>query len=194
MFEMKHLVIDEIFNGISRHILPIEYPADHDRIVRWIIVSKVLPRRVAAPGHQRAGEQSVKEAAIEVLENRLQVVGPALGRKQHLSSAFLSHQVCLAGDIASSQISAIAGRMPRFDVLAVQLGQQDMCNGVQHVLRRTRQKVGDTHENFSIPQTDGVIDVRKREELNVKLGEGSPRTHLAIRLEKNFLELGGHLS
>lgn len=64
MLEMKHLVIDKIFDGIFRNVGTIEHPADDNSVVCGIVVAEALARRVTTPGHQRPGQKSVKEPLI----------------------------------------------------------------------------------------------------------------------------------
>src|SRR3954466_8867085 len=44
MLQVQHLVIDQVFNGESRHVGTIKYPADNDGIMRRIVVPKTPTR------------------------------------------------------------------------------------------------------------------------------------------------------
>ena len=92
---MQHFVIDEIFDSASRYIGAIEDAADYDCVVRWIIVSQALSRRVMAPGHQRTGQKSVKKTGVEIFKYPLQVVMTALCRQQQFSSTLLPQEMGL---------------------------------------------------------------------------------------------------
>jgi len=64
MLEMKHLVIDKIFDGIPRNAGTIEHPANDNSVVCGIVVAEALARSMTTPGHQRSRQESVKEPLI----------------------------------------------------------------------------------------------------------------------------------
>ena len=194
MLKMKHLVIDEVLDGVAGNLRAIEDATHYDGVVRRIVMSEALTRCMTAPRHQRTSQQSVEEASIQFFKNLFKVISSTCGRQQHLASPLLSQQMSFAGDIPSPDVLSITGRVPAFDLLAVQLRQQNVRDGVQHVARRARQQVGNAHEDFALAQPDSVVDVREWEKLDAKLGEGSPRANLAIRLRKNLVDPGGHLT
>jgi hypothetical protein len=43
MLQVEHLVIDEIFHAINRHLCAIEDAADDNRIVSGVIMTEALP-------------------------------------------------------------------------------------------------------------------------------------------------------
>jgi hypothetical protein len=47
---MKHLVIDDVFEGVAGNAGLIEDAADHNRIMRGIIVAQAVARMVLTPG------------------------------------------------------------------------------------------------------------------------------------------------
>src|SRR5947207_3163737 len=95
MLQVQHLVIDEVFNGISRNVRTIKDAADHDGIVRRIVVSQALARMMSAPRHSRARHQAKKELEIQFFKNRVQVIDASLGWPYLFSSADLPNQVCI---------------------------------------------------------------------------------------------------
>ena len=44
MLQMQHLVIDDVLHCIKRHLKTIEEPADHDGVVRGIVVAEIAVR------------------------------------------------------------------------------------------------------------------------------------------------------
>src|SRR5207244_10259510 len=129
--QMKHLVVDEVFNRIAGNTRTIKYAADHDGVVRRIIMSQALARVIGAPGHLRTRHESIKEPGIEIIENGFQVVVRALGPMNLLAPAHLPDQMSLGRDTLASGKPTEARCMAVLDFLAVKLCNQDMKDGVQ---------------------------------------------------------------
>lgn len=136
----------------------------------------------------------MKEAAIQVFEDRLQIIGVAFGREQNFSPTLLAEQMSFARNIAPAKISAIAGCMACFNVFAVQLCQENVSDCVKNVFRRSGQDIGNTDQHLAFAQTNSVVNVGKGEELNTELGEGSAGPKLSVGLRKNILKLRRHLN
>src|SRR5437016_3251949 len=132
--QMKHLVVDEVFNRISGNTRAIKYAADHDGVVCRIVMSQALARVIGAPGHLWTRHESIKEPGIEIIENGFQVVMCALGPMNLLASAHLPDQMSLGRYALASGKLTEARRMAVADLLAVKLCNQDMKHGVQYVV------------------------------------------------------------
>ena len=78
MFEMKHLVVQQILDGAARSVGTIEDAADDDGVVGSVVVAEHTTRVVGAPGECRAAEQTVKEAHIERVEDLVEIVVVAM--------------------------------------------------------------------------------------------------------------------
>lgn len=193
MLEVQHFVINEIFDGTLWHFGAIEHATNHDGVVRRIVVPEALPGRVSAPRHKRPGKKAMKKAPIEIFKDCFQIVVAPLRRQQHLSSPLLTQQMSFSGNIAASQIPAITRGVSRFDFFTVQLRQKDVSDGMKHVARSAGQQVRNAYENFAVSQSNGVVDVGKREELDVKFRHRSPWPQLTILVGKDFSEFRDHL-
>src|SRR5689334_25447176 len=90
MLQVKHLVVNEVLDSVSRHIRPIEYTANDDGVVCGIVMSEALARGVATPRHQRTREQPVEKAPVQIVEDRLQVVKAALRCEQYFPAPRLA--------------------------------------------------------------------------------------------------------
>src|SRR5262249_40930278 len=89
VLQMKHLVIDKIFEYVSRDAGIVKDTADHDGIVRWIVMAKQAARIVRAPSHLRPSQQPMKITIIKFLEDRFQIVGISPRRSDSFPSANL---------------------------------------------------------------------------------------------------------
>jgi hypothetical protein len=53
MLQVQHLVVKEILYCVTRSVLAVKDSTDHDRVVRWIIVTQTALGHVPTPGEQR---------------------------------------------------------------------------------------------------------------------------------------------
>src|SRR6478672_5274731 len=102
----------------------VEDAAYHDGVVGGIVVAEVVTGPFAAPGHPGTRQQSVKEAGVEVLKYRFQIVGVTLGGIEALSSAHLADQVGLLTDAVAGDIASIPCGGLAVDWTPVHFGQQ----------------------------------------------------------------------
>src|SRR5579863_5977668 len=137
MPQVKHLVVDEIFHGVTWHFSVIEDLADHNGVVGGVIVAQAPARVVAAPGHLRASHETVKESRIQIVKDLLQVVVASLWSQQPLAPAHLADEMGFGGNALAAGEFTEASCMLRINLFAVELGNQDMKNGVQNRLRST---------------------------------------------------------
>src|SRR5947209_16132294 len=109
---MQHLVVDDVFQHVSRYGGMIKNAANDDRIVRRIVVSENAARLRLAPAHSWPGHQAVKEARIQVLEHGIEIIKMSTRRSQQLAAAHLPNQVRLAHDLVTANIFAVPSRLP----------------------------------------------------------------------------------
>src|SRR5947209_2186790 len=174
MPEVQHFMVDQILHSIPGHLGAVKNAADHDGVVRRIIMAKAQAGTVAAPGHLRTRHQTMEEAGIQVFEYLLQVVMRAPGPKNAFAPTHLPDQVHPGDNVLASGKSAEAHSMSVSNFLAVDLGNQDVQDGMNHRLRRALQQIRETHQDASIAQTNGVVEFGEREELNLKFGYRGP--------------------
>src|SRR4051794_1163494 len=73
MFEVKHLVVEQVFYGRTRGIWSIEDAADDDGVVGGVVVTEHTAGVMSAPGKDGTPEQTMEEAYIERLEDLIKV-------------------------------------------------------------------------------------------------------------------------
>ena len=122
VLQVKHLVVDDIFDGVARNARVVEDAAHHDGVVGRIVMAEPVASVVAAPSHVRPGQQSVKESLVQIFKNIFQVIGSSLRTFDSLASTHLPHQVSFSGDVLRGDMSAIPRRLCTIDGLAVHLG------------------------------------------------------------------------
>src|ERR1051326_4709269 len=141
MLQVKHLVIDNVLNGKARNAGVVEYPADHDCIMRRIVMSQPVARTLVAPGHLWPRQQAMEEAGVQVLKNFIEVVGVPAGGCDLLPSAQLPDQISLARHVAAEYVAPVFYHLLSVQRLSVHLGKQNMSDGLQNIIRRALQQI-----------------------------------------------------
>ena len=144
---------------------------------------------VTAPGHPRTRQQSVEEAPVEIVKDLLQMIVIALGAFHSLTPPHLPDQMSLGRHGLAPGELPIARRECGIDRLAIQLGQQDMQDGVQHRLGRALEQIGQADQHPPLAQADGAVEIGKREEADFKLRQRC----FGMQLAKSLLEEGGEI-
>ena len=65
MLEVKHLVVEEVFDGAARGVGAVEDAADDDGVVGGVVVAEHAAGVMGAPGERGAAEESVEETGVE---------------------------------------------------------------------------------------------------------------------------------
>ena len=193
MLQMQHLVEQDVFDGVAGHAWMVEDAADDDGVVGGIVVAGTAAGVVPAPGELRASHEPVEEAVVEVVEDFLQMVVVAAGGVDVLASAHLADEARLGGNIVAGNMAAIAGAVGAIDRLAIELGEQDVGDRVQHGFGSAFKQVGDADVELSLAEANGVVDGDERIETNVHGRRGRARPQFTIGLVENFGELWGHV-
>ena len=184
MSQVKHLMVNKVLDRIAWNARTIKDPADNNSVVRRIVMSKALARVAGTPGHLRTRHQAVEEPGIQVVKNLFQVVVRTLGAMDLLAPAHLPDQMSFSRDALAAGKLAKAGRMAVVDLLPIKLGNEDVKDGVQYVVRSTFHQVREPHQNLSFTQTNGVIEIGKRKELDRENWNRRSGTQLPVRLLK----------
>ena len=192
MPQVQHLMIDKVLNGIERDTRGIKDAADDNCVMRGIIVAQAPQGFVAAPGHLRPGHKAVEEAKIQIVEKLVKIVVFALGALNALASAQLADELRFFRHSMAASIFAITRGVGCVNGFAMELGDENMQDGIEHRLWRAFKEIREADEDASLAQADGAIDVGETIEADLELGYRRTRTQIAICLFKN-LEKGGHL-
>src|ERR1700677_685282 len=115
MLQVKHLVIEQVLDGVARTGRPVENAADDNRVVRRVVVPKRPLGVVLAPGKFRPSEQAAEEAQVQRVENFLEVVEPALWAEVALGAACMANELGLSRDGGRRSKSLIAQALRGFD-------------------------------------------------------------------------------
>jgi hypothetical protein len=134
VLEVKHLLVEQILDGAAGGVGAVEDAADDDGVVGGVVVAQHAAGVVSRPGEGWAAEESVEEAGVERLEDFVEVVVVAGGGGESLAAAGLADVLGLAGDRFRGDVAAIAISMGGGDGLLVELGEEDVGDGVVDVV------------------------------------------------------------
>src|SRR5882762_5483498 len=188
VLQVQHLMEQDVFDCVARHARMVEDAADHDGIVRRIVVAKAAAGVVPAPGELRASHESVEEAAVEVVENFFQMVVVAAGGADMLASAHLADEARFGGNVVAGDIAAITGAVRAIDRLTIKLGEQDVGDRMQHGFGSAFEQIGEADVELSLAQADGVVDGDESIETSVQGRRGRAGTEFAIGFVKDSCE------
>jgi hypothetical protein len=182
MLEVEHLVVEEVLDRAARSVWAIEDAADDDCVVSGIIVAEHAARVVSAPGECGSAEKAMKEAGVERLEDFVEIVVVARGCGEAFAPAGLADVLGLPRDGLGGDMAAVAVGMQARDGLLVELGQEDVGDGVVNSFGRRLEKVGEADVEASFAKTDGGVERSEAPEADVECGNGRSRTEFAVLL------------
>jgi hypothetical protein len=104
----------------------------------------------------------------------------SLGSEKLLTSAHLANEMCLGGDDLASRILAEARGMLRVNFFSVELGDQDVEDGVKDRFRRALQQIRNSHQHSAFAQANRIVEIGKREELNFEFRQRSDRAEFTV--------------
>jgi predicted dinucleotide-utilizing enzyme len=141
----------------------------------------------------RSSHQAVEEAKIQSVKNLIKIVMFAFGTLNALASAQLANELRLLRHGMTAGVFAVSGSMGSVDGLAMELGNEDVQDGIKHRFWRAFKKIREADKDASLAQADGAIDVGEAVEADLKFRQRSAWTQIAIGLLKNLVKGGRHL-
>src|SRR6202008_1237414 len=116
------------------------------------------------------GHQAMEKAAVQVLEDGIEIVEVPAGGAQQLAATHLADKMGLADDFMAGDVFTVTRGLPAIDGSAVHLGQQNVRDSLQNRFGSAFQQVGEANQQAAVAQPDGVVDVGEGEELNLEFG------------------------
>ena len=126
MFEVEHLVVEEILDSATRRVRPIEDAADDDRVVRGIVVTQHAAGMMSRPRQSRPSEKSMKETRVEGVEDLVEIEVMANRSEDSLAAAGLANVFGLFRDGLGRHMAPVAVGVKAGDWLLVKLGEEDV--------------------------------------------------------------------
>ncbi|MBB5315903.1 hypothetical protein [Tunturibacter empetritectus] len=143
------------------------------------------------PGEGGAAEESVEEAGVEGFEDFVEVVVMAGGGGEALAAASLADVLGLAGDGLGGDVAAVAVGVGGGDGLLVELGEEDVGDGVVDGVGCGLEEVGEADVETAFAQADGGVEGGEAAEADVEWRDGGAGAELAVLLLEDGYEGGG---
>jgi hypothetical protein len=143
---------------------------------------------VSGPGEGGAAEEAVKEAGVERLEDFVEIVMVAGGGGETLAAAGLADVLGLAGDGFGGDVAAVAVGVGGGDGLLVELGEEDVSDGVVNGVGGGFEQVGETDVEAAFAEADGGVEGGEAAEADVERRNGSAGTEVAVLIFKDGYE------
>jgi hypothetical protein len=130
VLKVEHLVVEEVLDGAARGVGAVEDAADDDCVVSGVVVAEHAAGVMGGPGEGGTAEESMEEAGVEGLEDLVEVVVVADVGEDALAAACLADVLGLAGDGFGGDVAAVAIGVDGRDGFLVELGEENMGDGV----------------------------------------------------------------
>jgi hypothetical protein len=158
MFEVKHLVVEEVLDGAARGVGAVEDAGDDDGVVGGVVMAEHAAGVMGGPGERGAAEEAVEEAGVEGLEDFVEIVVVAGGGGDAFAAASLADVFGLFGDGFGGDVAAVAVGVAAGDGLFVKLGEEDVGDGVMDGLGCGLEDVGEADVEAAFAQADGGVE------------------------------------
>ena len=192
VLEVKHLVVEKVFDGAARGVGAVEYAAYDDGVVGGVVVAEHAAGVVGGPGESGTAEKSVEETGVEGLEDLVEVVVMAHGGEDALAATGLADVLGLAGDGLGGDVAAVAVGVGGSDGLFVELGEQNVGDGSMNGLGRMLEEVGEADVEAAFSQTNGGVERGEAVETDIERWNGCAGPEVSVLLFKYGDECGGH--
>ncbi|WP_353068921.1 hypothetical protein [Tunturibacter empetritectus] len=133
----------------------------------------------------------MEETDVQRFEDFVEVVVMAGGGGEAFAATGLADVLGLAGDCLRGDVAAVAVGVNRRDGLLVELGEEDVGDGVVDGVGRGLEQVGETDVEMAFAQADGGVERGEAAEANVEWGDGGAWTEFAVLLLEDGYEGGG---
>jgi hypothetical protein len=142
MLEVKHLVVEKVFDGTAWGVGAVEDARDDDGVVGGVVVAEHAAGVMRGPGEGWAAEEAVEETGVEGLEDFVEIVVVAGGGGDAFAAASLADVFGLFGDGFGGDVAAITVGVRACDGFLVELGEEDVGDGVMDGLGGGLEEVG----------------------------------------------------
>jgi hypothetical protein len=190
VLEVKHLVVEEVLDRAARGVGAVEDAADDDGVVGGVVMAEHAAGVMGAPGESGAAEEAVEETGVEGLEDFVEIVVVAGGCGEAFAAAGLADVLGLSGDCLGGDVAAVAVGVGAGDGLLVELGEEDVGDGVVNGVGSGLEEVGETDVEAAFAEPDGGVERGEAAEADVECGDGGAGAEFAILLLEDGHEGG----
>ena len=134
----------------------------------------------------------MEEAGVEGLEDLVEIVVVADGGEYALAATCLADVLGLTGDRLGGDVAAVAVGVGGGDGFLVELGEQDVGDGVVDGVGCVLEDVGETDVEAAFAEADGGVEGGEAAETDVEGRDGRAGAKVSVLLFKYGDECGGH--
>jgi hypothetical protein len=146
---------------------------------------------VSAPGEGGAAEETVEETSVEGFEDLVEIVVVAGGGGDAFAAAGLADVFGLFGDGFGGDVAAVAVGVDSGDGLFVELGEEDVGDGVMDGLGCGLEDVRQTNVETAFAEADGGVERGEAAEANVECWNGGAGAEFAVLVLEDGDDGGG---
>ena len=192
MLQVQHLVVEQVFDGVTRAGGAVEDAAHDDGVVRGVVVAERAPGVMLAPGEVGTAKQAAEEARVERVEDLFEMKIAALWAKVALAAARGADEIRLARDGGAGGKALVAQIVRPVDGFAVELGEKDVRDGVMDRFRRAFKQIGEAGEDCALAQADGGVERGEAAKAHMDGRHGRARAEGAVLFLKDGSDVEGH--
>ena len=133
----------------------------------------------------------MEETGVEGLEDFVEIVVVAGGGGEALAAAGLADVLGLFGDGFGGDVAAVAVGVDAGDGLFVELGEEDVGDGVMNGLGRGLEEVGEADVEAAFAEADGGVEGGEAAEADIECGDGGAGAEFAVLVLEDGDEGGG---
>ena len=122
----------------------------------------------------------MEEAGVEGLEDFVEIVVVPDGSEDALAATGLADVLGLAGDRFGGDVAAVTVGVGGGDGLLVELGEQDVGDGVVDGVGCVLENVGEADVEAAFAEADGGVEGGEAAEADVECGDGSAGSEFAV--------------
>jgi len=185
-------MVEQVFDGVTRAGGAVEDAADDDGVVRGVVVAQRALGVVLAPGEVGTAEQAAEEARVEGVEDLFEMVIAAFGPEEALGAARGSDEVGLTRDGGAGGETLLAQVVRPVDGLAIELGEKDVCDGVEDGLWRAFKQIGERGKDLALAQANGGVERGEASEAHMDGRHGRARAKGAVLCLEDGGDVEGH--
>jgi hypothetical protein len=182
---VKHLVVEEVFDGATGGVGAVKYAADDYGVVGGVVVAEHAAGGMSGPGERGTPEKSVEEASVEGFEDLVQVVVVATAGGDAFAAAGLADVLGLAGYGLRADVAAVTVCVDGGNRLAVELGEENMGDGVVDGLRGVLQEVRESYVESAFAEADGGVERGEAAEAYVECRNWRAGAEISVLLLKD---------
>ena len=166
-------MVEEVLDGAAWGFGAVEDAGDDDGVVGGVVVAQHAAGLVGGPGEGGAAEEAVEEAGVEGLEDFFEVVVAAFGGGDALAAAGEADVLGSACHGFGGDVAAVAVGLGGADGLAIELGEEDVGDGVVDGGWGGFEEVGEADVEGALAQADGGVEGGEAAEADVEGGMGA---------------------